>query len=581
MIVYGDRACHAEAAALADEIAGRLAAAASTVGLDRHAGLVAALIRAGQLWQGLADAAGVDRRPDPPAPVEAAARATLAVARAVLASWDDGFADRPASAAGPAALRVALGPLLAAASAADGPLTLREPEGTAFYALYPEAVALAARSLPGRGWSVVGIRSIGTTLSAMAAAALASPVPATLRPVGPPFARRVEAADAVVARIAAGGRVAIADEGPGLSGSSFGAVADRLEAAGVAPDAIAFLPSHGGAPGPMAAPGHRARWAGALRPVVAMDALLLAAPRREQRIASWLEAFAGPLRMPLRDISGGAWRAVVEPDPGRWPAAFRAQERRKFLFDTDAGRFVARFAGLGPAGERRLALARALGTAGWAPRPLGLRHGFLVEPWIERGRPEAEPVAATIDRLSAYLGFRARYFAGEGSGATIGGLLAMTAHNLTEAGLPGAALTARWRGLEDRLQALVRPVAVDGRLHRHEWVAGRDGRVLKVDGVDHHAAHDLVGCQDAAYDVAGAAVEFGLDRAETEALREKTERRAGIAIDEGLTTVYRLAYTAFQIGRSTLAAAGEDDPAEADRHRADVARYAAALADQA
>ena len=66
---------------------------------------------------------------------------------------------------------------------------------------------------------------------------------------------------------------AVVDEGPGLSGSSFGAVADWLETHGVDRGRIRFYPGHGGEPGAQAAPAHRERWRAADRHVVEFDAL--------------------------------------------------------------------------------------------------------------------------------------------------------------------------------------------------------------------------------------------------------------------------------------------------------------------
>src|SRR5205823_11055584 len=69
---------------------------------------------------------------------------------------------------------------------------LRTPEGFAYYAVYPEAYIEAARRLRLTAQPfVIGIRSIGTTLGAVVAAALNAPPPITLRPHGEPFARQV------------------------------------------------------------------------------------------------------------------------------------------------------------------------------------------------------------------------------------------------------------------------------------------------------------------------------------------------------------------------------------------------------
>lgn len=575
MIVYGDAEAIEEAGAMLREVDAALAdAAAAAPGIVRHGRLVAALVRAGELLQAVEDVTPPEQAEtvgDPNAGRDGSAalrRLLDALAGAVVASWDSGFSDVPLPPAGDAG---ALADDLPA-----GPLRIRQPEGTAHYSLYPEAVAGAARRLPPGRWRVIGIRSIGTSLAAVAAAALGAEAWFTVRPTGHPFGRRLEASGAFTDAVLRGGeRFAIVDEGPGLSGSSFGAVADWLEAAGVPREAIAFLPSHGGDLGPMAAASHRERWATVLRPTAGIDDLILCAERPAHRLEGWFADLSpGTTAAPI-DIGGGAWRTLVHRRRQDWPAAFRMQERRKFLLDGPGGRLLLKFAGLGDLGDRKLALRRDLADSGFAPPVLALRHGFLAERWLDGAHPGL-PLAgdALVGHLAAYLGHRAaRFDAADRSGAKLADLADMAAHNLSEAGLDGDGLLARWRPDLERLQARVRPIAIDGRLHAHEWLTSADGRVFKTDAVDHHAAHDLIGCQDVAWDVAGAAVEFGLDPAAVEDLTARVARASGFPIDPDLVGFAKLAYAAFQLGRSTMAAETEADPGEAARHRNDAARY--------
>src|SRR6476646_1620462 len=120
-------------------------------------------------------------------------------------------------------------------------LCISVPEGYAYYALYPEDYAAAAqrflRETRPRQAVVVGIRSIGTSLSSVVAATLeqagCNVSSFTVRPHGHPFDRTVhwQGVD-----IEPNAWFLIVDEGPGLSGSSFAAVARRLSELGV-PDA--------------------------------------------------------------------------------------------------------------------------------------------------------------------------------------------------------------------------------------------------------------------------------------------------------------------------------------------------------
>ncbi|HET7694738.1 MAG TPA: hypothetical protein VFK57_03455 [Vicinamibacterales bacterium] len=81
------------------------------------------------------------------------------------------------------------------------PIELRVSEGYAYYALFPDTYAAAARRFAGdtgvRRVHVVGIRSIGTSLSAVVAAALrrsgCAVSTSTVRPRGHPFDRTLQA----------------------------------------------------------------------------------------------------------------------------------------------------------------------------------------------------------------------------------------------------------------------------------------------------------------------------------------------------------------------------------------------------
>ncbi len=238
MIVYGDRERRESAADLVRRIDVALATAEPAEGIDRHGALVTAVI---------------SRRPTLAGPCRRArrrhrARGAAGRRRRRRPRHGRGAAPRPLPGRGGGRRRA--GPRHRRRG--RPPDAGRDPdaagrEGTAFYALYPEAIALAARDLGAGPFHVVGIRSIGTTLAVVAAAALEAGTPESLRPVGHPFLRRIEAHPARRDRLlAGGGTVVVVDEGPGLSGSSFGAVADWLEAGGLPRDRLAFLPGHGG-----------------------------------------------------------------------------------------------------------------------------------------------------------------------------------------------------------------------------------------------------------------------------------------------------------------------------------------------
>ena len=356
-------------------------------------------------------------------------------------------------------------------------------------------------------------------------------------------------------------RIALVDEGPGLSGSSLGALADLVEAEGVGPERIVFFPGHTGALGREASPRHARRWAGADRRTIGFEDLIL------PRVLDAVTELTGPATAPAEDVSGGAWRAKLYAHEADWPPVHAMQERRKLLLRTRSGPWLLKFAGLGRVGRAALEEARWLHAAQVGPEPLGLRLGFLVLRW-EDGAVPLRPGDGTrpVASLGRYLGLRATRPAGPG--ADLATLAEMAACNIAER--LGEAAAAAWRhgpGQLDRLPA-PRPVRTDNRLHGWEWLRKPDGSLIKTDATDHHRSHDLVGCQDIAWDVAGACVEFGLSIDEVGSL----EAAGAFRVDRTLLAWTIPVYLAFQIGLWTMAAQ-QAGGREAERIEALLERY--------
>src|SRR5215470_1910185 len=122
-------------------------------------------------------------------------------------------------------------------------LTIAVAEGFAYYGLQPLAFVDALEHVPtlSSQVAVVGIRSIGTTLSAVTAAGLKSrglrAERITVRPTGHPYNRSTELfpdeMNFVSKHLTEGASFLVVDEGPGLSGSSFMSVGEALLRAGV------------------------------------------------------------------------------------------------------------------------------------------------------------------------------------------------------------------------------------------------------------------------------------------------------------------------------------------------------------
>jgi hypothetical protein len=571
MLVYGDRSRTFDPRDLLVSICDTVRRGArEPAGWRRQDPLRAALIAAGELAQGLADVEFEAHGRDDDTPLQADA---LALARAVAGVFMTAAQNRdvcpcetPLAAA--AALR---------ARALPPRITCKAAEGYAFYAVYPESYIAAASA---RTWTpppaVIGLRSIGAGLAAAVASATGASLLVTLRPCGDPHRREVRVSPGLRNRLAAhAGEFLLVDEGPGLSGSSFGAVADLLESLGVGAERIVFLPSHAGDPGPRATAGHRARWRRSRRLVSTLDDLIAAEP-----LAAWFADLVGEVST-VQDLSGGLWR--LRGGTARRAPTWAAQERRKFRLTAASGVYLARFAGLGQLGQAKFERAQALHAAGFTPEPVGLRRGFLLERWA-RGRgigPHGPHRAERLDRLGCYLGFRARRFpASPEDGASFEALRTMVAANAAALGGAdlGAAVGSRLDGAG--APAGLRPVHVDGRLQTWEWLQGAAGRLIKTDAIDHSCAHDLIGCQDIAWDVAGAASEWRLAPAEIASLTGAVSRHGAAEVSPVAVEAFRICYAAFQAGYWSLAAEGAPAAdrrtltAWRDRHLADLRRLA-------
>ncbi|MGK9054578.1 hypothetical protein [Neorhizobium petrolearium] len=568
MLVYGDVERIEDAAAIRASIAGMMTACAGMQpGRRRHETLVRAFILTGELVQGLADREfGIKGADDVSEIQDAGAELLLGQARAIMQSWRNGFAgELPLPEDWPARLEYL---------DSIEPLRTKRAEGYAFYALYPESYMEAASlsKLTSRT-VVIGIRSIGTGLAALVSAALGVGSACSLRPTGHPFERRVHVTPALSRRILADPEAdfAIVDEGPGLSGSSFGSVADWLQARGVAPDRLHFFPSHAGDPGPRASETHRLRWKERPRHVVGFDDLVLKAWDKKHRLQTWAADLVGVAKPSWRDLSGGAWRAVQHGDPSLWPPSDTQMEKRKFLMEAEGRAWHAKFAGLCGSDTDKARRGSLLSEAGFVPKIAGTCYGFIVEEWVPGASPDRTGMdrRRLVEHLGRYLGFRARHLPAPGGGASIDDLCHMAVFNIGEAaGSETAEEVRRLIGSPGRFRGRLHRVDTDNRLHPWEWLMTADGRLMKTDALDHNAAHDLVGCQDIAWDVAGACVEFDLSIEERNRVAELVAREADCDLREDVLAVFEACYLGFQIGlwSQARARAGGQEAARIESH---------------
>jgi hypothetical protein len=427
-------------------------------------------------------------------------------------------------------------------------LVLVRPEGYAYYALDPSSYAqlIAKRAWHGtRHVAVVGIRSIGTSLSAIVRAGLlARGLVAgriTVRPQGHPWDRRFElgALEQQFVRDWQGAQYLVVDEGPGLSGSTFLAVGEALTRASIPSERIEFLTSRAVDPERLVAPDAARRWR----------------RFRATTVPEKAPAVAGA------DVGAGAWRQRVYSSEQEWPACWANMERRKYY--AEAARELIKFVGFPPYGDAPLQRGQCLAAAGFCPavRPYG--PGYVAHTWLD-GRPLDPSIdrPGALSRLLEYLAFRSQACSAE-AGSTQS-LHAMSEQNLSEA--LGMELPTGFR-LE-----LERPVYADGRLLPHEWVVTSAGLTMKVDATDHGDDHLLPGPCDSAWDLAGAAVEWQLSSSECSQLLAAYEQRTGDAVEKRLAP-YLLAYTAFRVGYCHMAALSSEQAGEQARLRRDGLRY--------
>lgn len=419
-------------------------------------------------------------------------------------------------------------------------LSIATPEGFAYYALHPLAYADVLDQVcgPEAPLLVVGIRSIGTTLSAVMAAAARRQGRKidrlTVRPQGHPYNRSAEFSARQLAAIdqyaSWGATFAVVDEGPGLSGSSFLAVAEALERAGAPREKIVLVSSH---------PAN-------------VDALCAADVARRWRRFRCV-AVSGEVRRPSQAVDfagGGKWRSRAFASEPEWPAIWTSFERLKYVSsnadkEDDEPRLY-KFAGLGHYGDDVYERELKVADAGFGPRPRQESDGFVSYPWIAHQGTSGRSLSSrdispdVLARMAEYCAFRLRTFPVEL--VELNALQQMAKHNLRELGLDSTA--------ELRLE---HPVIADGRMQPHEWLMTKEDRLLKTDSGSHGDDHFFPGPTDIAWDLAGAIVEWRMNEQQA---REFIDRYRCASGDEPSARIngFIKAYAVFRAAYCLMAA---------------------------
>lgn len=426
-------------------------------------------------------------------------------------------------------------------------VTVSAPEGFCYYALHPldHADLLNENAIDAQTLAVVGIRSIGTTLSAVVRAWFElrgiRSERITVRPTGHPFDRSLSLTEPdrqwVARGIQKSALFLVVDEGPGLSGSSFLAVAEALVQQGVSQNRIVLLPSSKPKLSSLLARDASDRWS-----------LFRTIPLKSTR------------RIPAdaaEDIGCGKWRNSVFANEHEWPAVWDWTERRKFR--SADRRTVFRFDGHGHFGKAVRSRSQLVAEQGWGPEIRAAGDGFSESPWIEGIRPSHADENAIL-QLARYCAFRARNF--QYLAASNDELELMTQVNIERAlGLHHFAALP-----------IDRPVIADARMMPHEWIATKGGRLLKVDAASHGDDHFYPGPTDVAWDLAGAIAEWKLDQNASDLLIREYQRVSGDAIEARLPA-YLIAYAAFRLGFALSAFKSVTDEKESLRFMRDAEVY--------
>lgn len=557
MLVFGDPQYEIETRIVASKLLDQLENLHARGDRDQHSILTSVrdlLIGCGQLEQGIADC--------------------QSEANDVMKATDlaaDLFLANVRGSGLPASLICALREVLTVLT--DGlpeKIRIKIPEGFAFYCLYPEQYIIAAenwiRTKSTGNVLLIGIRSIGTSLSALVRAVLRAALFAcsrmTVRPGGPPF-QRAAILTTVSERF---DHALIIDEGPGLSGSSMASVAEGLLRQGIT--SITFLPAHRNGPGPAASIEVKEIWNSI--PSVAFPfgpEMPLGPISLKEKLEAESRNILHADKLEFTDFSGGNWRKFVFRAGSEWPPTVPIFERTKYLFRAENGRGVLwKFAGLGagpdfePQALRCFRKQTRLHKRNFAAEPLKIIDGFLGCHWhAGQALTRNELDGTMIQKLAGYLMDAAEPMSETGSfEQAVFGLSEMISCNLKEA--LGESVSAKARafvnsGPPEQLQSYG-----DGRMAPHEWIRTHEGTVLKTDCWGHRFDHTCIGGQSVLWDVAGAILEWHMNPNQASFFIDRLSDH-GLAFPPEALTFYLLGYASFRIGLLSMTeeAAGRDE----------------------
>lgn len=540
MIVYRKSEEECVTSDLVREVA---ALAGKMAGAAKHDTATELLMETGRLEAGITDALF----PDADGVNEltmAARRASIMAGHVFVASWEERAKD---AAEWTSKFLIALEGI--SIMPLPWKIKTRIPEGFVHYGLFPEVYMKAAQDFfmahkPEEA-VCIGLRSIGTSLSAVVAATLEDMGcrvrSFTFRPKGHPFKRKARLTQQLEGALKRLGKpFLIVDEGPGLSGTSFACAAKKISSLGADDGDIFFFPSWN--PDASSFISHEAReiWEKHEKYVSSFEDLWVHSGRLAR------EASVGP---GLVDISAGMWRPLFYNAEADYPATHPRHERRKYLSE---GSVLLKFVGHGRYGRKKLARASAIADAGYGLPAAGLYNGFLKTDFVAaRPLSASEVNQVLLDEMAGYLAFIKRSFP-VSRGMEFDEFVQMASRNIT-LGL-GQDWAQKAASIEDMkgVYAGGAPVEVDGRMLPVEWLLTKKG-YKKADTLDHHSDQFFPSSQDISWDLASAIIEFDMNPMEQHYFLSKYSASAKEAVDRDRLRLYMVAYLAFRLGYATFA----------------------------
>jgi hypothetical protein len=411
-------------------------------------------------------------------------------------------------------------------------ISISPPEGFTYYALHPLDFARVVEQIPDHPakCAVIGVRSIGTTLSAVTTAALKMSGRAatriTVRPSGHPYSRTTEFSPEqerwIAEQLEQPAQFLVVDEGPGRSGSTFLSVVEALGRLGVHRERTTIVGSRAFYPEGLCAENAEERWRGLH--------YVCTAPSVSTRF----------LNFPY--IGGGDWRTYFCGAEEEWPESWTQMERLKFL-SPDLRQFF-KFEGMGPLGREVRERAFLLAREGFSPAVCDAGNGFLSYTAVEGRHLRKQDVSSSLlEQIARYCSFRASEFTHAATrNSELGQMLEFNVQQ--EFG--------RDLKLEPGQLNSPTPLLADGRMQPYEWILSREGKLFKTDAISHGDNHFFPGPCDIAWDLAGTVVEWDLNAEATEFLLDKFRQFSGLRISPQFQN-YMLAYCVFRLGFCKMA----------------------------